>query len=86
MERMQRIARTTLSAVVFGAVNFLAQAQDSASSPQKLAADQTFALDTGVPVLTVDEAAAQAVANNSLRIANAWSSAQSTSRTHDTCS
>jgi outer membrane protein TolC len=61
MERMQRIARTTLSAVVFGAVNLLTQAQDSASSPQKLAADQTFDTITSTstastqqgPILTV---------------------------------
>jgi len=68
---MQRITRTILWAVKFVALDLLAQAQDSASSPQKLAADQTFAPDSCVPVLTVDEAIAQAVANNSsLRIAD----------------
>jgi len=37
----------------------------------KAGADQAFAPDSGVPVLTVDEAIAQAVANNiSLRMAD----------------
>src|SRR5215469_4877969 len=44
--RMQRITRTILWAVIFEALNLLAQAQDSASSPQKLAADQTSAPDS----------------------------------------
>jgi hypothetical protein len=83
---MQTVPRTILWLSYLERSTCVAQAQDSASSPQKLAADQTFALDSGVSVLTVDEAAAQAVANNSLRIVNPWSSAQSTSRTHDTCS
>src|SRR5215467_84253 len=43
---MQRITRTILWAVIFEALNLLAQAQDSASSPQKLAADQTSAPDS----------------------------------------
>ena len=55
---MQRITRTILWAVTLGALNLLVQVQDSASSPQELAADQTFAPESGVPVLTVDEAIA----------------------------
>jgi len=45
---MQSITRPILWAVIFGALNLLAQ--DSASSPQELAADPTFAPDTDVPV------------------------------------
>ena len=68
---MQQITRKILWAVIFGALNLFAQAQDSPSSPQKLAADETFPPDSSVPVLTVDEAIAQAVANHgSLRIAD----------------
>src|SRR5262249_29524770 len=62
MERMQRIARTILSAVIFGAVNLFAQAQDSVSSPQKLATDQTSGVT--VPVLTIDQAVALGVKEN----------------------
>jgi hypothetical protein len=49
---MQRITRRIIWAVLFEALNLLAQAQNSASSPQKPAADQTFSPDSGVPVLT----------------------------------
>jgi hypothetical protein len=38
----------------------------AAFSPQKLTADQTLAPDSGMPVLTVDEVIAQAVANNTV--------------------
>src|SRR5215467_15929019 len=66
---MRRITRTILWAAIFGSLNLSGQAQDSLS--QKLAADQTFAPESGVPVLTVKEAIAQAIANNSsLRIAD----------------
>lgn len=42
---MQTIARTVLWALIFGALSLLAQAQDSASSAQKQAADQRLAPD-----------------------------------------
>jgi hypothetical protein len=61
---MQRITRTLLWAVIFGALNLFSAS--AASSPQKLTADQTLALDSGMPVLTVDEAIAQTVANKTV--------------------
>src|SRR5215813_271538 len=60
---MQRITRTILWAVILGALNLLSQAQDSASSPQTLAADRTFAPESAA-VLTIDDAVALAVKGN----------------------
>src|SRR5215472_7702120 len=55
---MQRITRTILWALIFGALNLFAQGQDSASSTQELASPQQR------QVLTIDEAVALAVKGN----------------------